>query len=112
MASRSELNNLAYPMFKITLDEAVILTEAINYLGNKYPEPWSVGLHAAIGLTFFWQCDVNKCIKLCQKVTKSLSNAKWVISLYSHLDIPEMDRDEGIKAHRIWIKKLLKHNGY
>ena len=101
------LNKLDYPMFKITVTEALLLIEARKHLraGGGYWYLCSAVTEAANKNDV--SCSVLN--KLHGKIAKSLDRSTTLFSFF---------REKGLSIsgcgplRLIWIKKLLAHNGY
>lgn len=113
ITENTNLNKLDYPMFKITLNEAWLLTEALRYLRKRKD---LLSCHYLCGsldmVADDYPSEKNGCRKLGSKLMVSL-NGYSTLHAYFNIFWDDRSLDEVIqKLRRIWIKKLLKHNGY
>lgn len=98
------IKKLNYPMFKITLMEAVILTEAIKRFRAQKNSRLCYAVHAVV---LVLELKISYYHKLRHKIVVSL-RGKAVLESALGLYVGHQQRDMRI----IWIKKLLAHNGY
>ena len=107
------LNKLNYPLFKITLDEAWLLTEARKKLHHKP--------YVCVALDYVekaYPCEEKACERLREKIGQSIRCHSFLSGhLSNRLPLGQewhaiTDWSNQKKLRQIWIKKLLQHNGY
>lgn len=101
-----ELKALPYPLFKITLTEAYILTEARKYLGGKARQ-WIILCGAIDEVVRGGAATEAQEKNLSQKIKKSLSGMSTLSGFQG-----ANGGANAVQRRKIWIQKLLKHNGY
>jgi hypothetical protein len=104
-----DIKKLPYPMFKITLTEAVILTDAAKLLNGS--DPRSQYLCVAVDRVTYRLClSAKTAIALKAKISRAMEFWASLATYFSRHGV-ELG-DNNYQARRIWIKKLLAHNGY
>lgn len=100
------LNKLHYPLFKITLNEACLLSEGVRKV-NPCEYTFLCPALRYIGE----ELHMAKCERVLHK--KIVVALNYHSTLDSYLGISgSITFGELHKLRKIWVKKLLKHNGY
>lgn len=110
MTTSKHPNKLGYPLFKITLNEVWLLNEAQKYLRDTKRRKGETLLCFALDVVAEqYPKEIKRVAILQEKIRRSLMGC---LTLGWYLGRPYCNDEYHQKIRRIWIRKLLKHNGY
>jgi hypothetical protein len=101
------LNKLDYPMFKITVTQALLLIEARKRIAKKLNSRVCYAVSYAaedLGLGY----GGTEPIRLRKKVCASILGNGLLENFFGY----QTNCSQQYELRKIWIKKLLAHNGY
>lgn len=109
MNLKMNLNKLNYPMFKITLNEAFLLVEALKRLRGG---AW----YLCQALHLVWRHYPTEDAAVCRLKKKIRASLQGHNFLTEHMS-PQLKnlpyrKGNSIRLRKAWIKKLLAYNGY
>ena len=93
------INKLNYPIFKVTLDEAAILTESLKYLNERNSYYLCRAVESAAGSCGYSDGYLNS---LHKKINNSLSGCG---TLFMYLSASGNPGFGGYRIRRAWVKK-------